>query len=283
MVSTEVALQTFEDTLQKHSTKVSSKRLEAIVDTIEKLRTQNPAVYDEKTVQRYLVERSRTLKGLVDEYFKASIATQFPMISDQLFALKRYLTFANTGNSWRIVKDDTKAEDTPATVKEGKKIVTKRIEVPLFAYTPLFDGKHTAKLGRFSTTKRISYSRTVVSIEAKLPGSMGSNLKDAYRNALSQYFGVLSEMFTNPVAGDIMYAENNIARPQVGAIWIPTVESLHVTVEQRLIVQRRQIDPAMVLRVKDDFYLVHTWKIDDEKPFEQYLKEFSMGSPKGKK
>lgn len=287
MVSTAVAIQEFPKTLEQHSTKVEDEQLEGIVGGIDRLRSQNPSVYDERAVARYLQERSRTLKGLVEEYFIASIANKFPLISDELFQLKRNLTLRAEGKTWKVVRDDTEAEQgAQEKEKVGRKIVTRRIEVPLFAYTPLFDGKHTAKLGGF--TKQTgsywsdSYTRTTVTIEAKLPGSIGPNLKNAYRDALSHYFGVLSEMFTNPVAGDIMYAEGNLAQPEVGATWIPTPESLSVSVDQKLIQKRRVLDPAMILRVRGKNYLVQTWKVDDEQPFEHYLREYSIGDLKGK-
>ena len=283
MVSTALVIEKFPETIKRYSTTVEDEQLEPIIDGIDRLRQQNPAVYDEKAVARYLHGRTKTLKGLVDEYFVASIAHKFPLLSDELFGLKRHLTLIGQGKTWRVVRDDTEIEEYDASQERKEKAKIKRIRVPLFAYTPLFDGKHTAKLGSFSRTRTNGYGntyRTTVTIEAKLPGSIGSNLKNAYRDALSHYFGVLSGMFTNPVAGDIMYAEGNLAQPKVGAIWIPTPESLNVSVDEKLTQRRKNLDPAMILKVRGNNYLVQTWKVDDEEPLEHYLREFSIGEGK---
>lgn len=285
MTSTSLAIEEFPRTIEKFSTMVETKELENIVGGINKLRQQNPAVYDERAVARYLQDRATTLKSLVDEYFVNAIAHRFPLLSDELFSLKRHLTLIGLGKTWKVVRDDTEVEEYNTEQEKKDKMRVRRIQVPLFAYTPLFDGKHTAKLGSFSRTRTDSYGdthRTTATIEAKLPGSIGPNLKNAYRDALSHYFGVLSEMFTNPVAGDIMYAEGNIAQPEIGAIWIPKPESLNVSVDERLIQRRKVVDPAMILKVKGKSYLVQTWMVDDEQPFEHYLKEFTMGDSKGK-
>src|SRR4030042_786969 len=234
MASTELAIKEFPKIVEKYSTSIENKQLESIVESIDRLRGQNPAVYDEKTTARYLQDRAKALKGFVEEYFVASIANKFPLLSDELFDLKRNLTLMGRGNSWQVIRDDTEIEKYDAKQEQKEKIRKKRIQVPLFAYTPLFDGKHTATLGNFSETQ--GYRKITVNINAKLPGSIGQNLKNAYRGALSHYFGTLSEMFMNPIAGDIMYAErstvsnkervNTLAQPEIGAIWIPIPESL---------------------------------------------------------
>ncbi|MDD5192015.1 MAG: hypothetical protein PHH54_06630 [Candidatus Nanoarchaeia archaeon] len=288
MVSTSVIIQEFPQTLKQYSTKVEEKQLDGMVSGIDRLRKQNPAVYDEKSVAMYLQERSKTLKGMVEEYFIASIANKFPLISDELFQLKRHLTLKAEDKTWKVVRDDTEREEDAENIErdEKRKIVTRRIEVPLFVYTPLFNGNHTAKLGSFTkqtgSSWSSSYKRTTVTVEAKLPGSIGPNLKNAYRSALSHYFSVLSEMFTSPAAGDIMYAEGNFAQPEVGATWIPTLESLSVNVDTKLIHKKKVLDPAMILKVKGKNYLVQTWRVDDEEPLEHYLREYSIGDLKGK-
>ncbi len=285
MTSTELAIAEFLKTIERYSARVEDEQLESIVDGIDRLRQQNPAVYDEKTVARYLRDRARTLKRLVDEYFVASIANKFPLLSGELFGLKRHLTLVNQGRAWSVVRDDSEGEEYDKEQERKGKTRVERVQVPLFAYIPLFNGKHTAELGSFSRRRTNSYGdtrMTTVKIKAKLPGSIGPNLKNAYRDVLSHYFGVLSEMFTNPVAGDIMYAKGNLAQPEVGAIWIPTPESLNVKVDKKIIQKRKDLDPAMILRVRGNSYLVQTWRVDDEEPFEHYLREYSVGDLKGK-
>ena len=291
MVSTALAICDFGKTLSEYSTKFEKDDLSKAVTRIDRLRTHNPAVYDEKATALYLRERAETLKELVNDYFVKSIGANFSLISDELFQLQRHLSIVKDGTTWKAIRDDTEAakENAKASKEKGITKLT-NVHIPLFAYTSLFNGNHTAKLGQYVKTdtnrnRRYGFSRTIRStatIEATLPGSIGPNLKDAYRDALSHYFGVLSDMFANPVAGDILYAEGNMLKPEGGAIWIPTPESLSVNVDQKIIEPRKNLDPAMVLKVGGNTYLVQTWTVDEEEPFDHYLRKYSTGGLKGK-
>lgn len=284
--SIELAIEEFPKILEKHSIGHDDEDIKGVIDNIEELRTQNPAVYDERGIREYLRQRAVIFKDLVEDYFVTAISKEFPLLSDELFKLKRHITLRKGEGTWKVVRDDTKAEENIDTKTEKEnKVKVKRIETSLFAYTPLFEGDHTAKLGKILQISKDRYEdtyRTTIAITAKLPGSIGPNLKNAYRKALSHYFSVLSEMFKNPVAGDIVYSWENLTKPEIGAIWIPTLDSLSVSVTKELIRKRKETDPAMILTVMGKSYLVKTWKVDNEKPFERYLREFSTGDLKGK-
>ena len=281
MVSTVQAIKGFKKTLDEYCEKREDGDVEKIIFNIKKVNEYNPAVYNEKAIGEYLQKRGRILKGLVEEYFITAMSKEFPLISEDLFSLQRYLTVSGSGKKWEILSDDTDDEfDLRKIKKKDHRIRTKKVKVPLFAYTPLFDGEHNVVLSKFSTAR--GYYRTTFKIEATLPGVIGPNLKKAYREALTHYFKTLSEMFTNPVASDIMYSEGKIAKPEIGAIWIPTPQSLNLSVTKKLIQPKKNIDPAMILSAGGGKYLVKTWRVDDEEPPERYLREFSSGSLRGK-
>lgn len=266
----QTAIEEFPKTLEKNSRLGEKSRIGEIAAAIEKIRVQNPAAYDERRVGEYLKQRAAVLKELVEEYFTASMASEFPLISDELFDLRRYLTLQRNGDRFVVIRDDT-------TLPE--KITGDQIESHclLFAYTPLFKGKHQAQIGSFQTNWQ-GYNQ-VVSISADLPGVVGSNLKDAHREAMRHYFATLADMFANPVESDILYSAGKLGEPEIGAIWIPTPESLDVVVTKSTPIKR---DPAMILTARGNRYLVKTWQVDDEEPFEHYLREYSLTDLKGK-
>ncbi len=107
MVSIETAIEEFPQTIERYSSHSDMDELEMITNGIEQLIYQNPTAYDEKSVSRYLNQRAATLKNMVEEYFSASIAQKFPLLSDDLFGLKRYIVLKSEGRKWKIIDDGT--------------------------------------------------------------------------------------------------------------------------------------------------------------------------------
>jgi len=280
MTGTAVAIKGFKKTLEEHCTRREDTDVKKIISDIEKVNTHVPAAYSEKSISEFLRKRAKILRGLVEEYFITAISKEFPLISEDLFNLKRYLTISGSGRKWEILSDDIDGEANLNKFKIKKPRIVKKVKVPLFAYTPLFNGEHKAVLGKISS--KAGYYRTNIKIQATLPGIIGPTLKKAYAGALSHYFKTLSDISTNPIISDMIYPGGKVINSEVGAIWIPTPESLNLSVTQKLIQPRKNLDPAMILSVGKRKYLVKTWQVDDEESSEQYLREFSVGDLKGK-
>ena len=292
MASTYTAIKEFEKTIDNHTLRPKQGQTEKIVKNIERVVAEMPRVYSTGKVGEYLTARAKLLTRSIEEYFGAVIGERFPLLSNELFDLKRYVSLEkHSDKKWVIVKDDT--EESKSTPK-GQTTV---IAIDLFAYSPLFNnGKEDAtklKLGSFTKTKRTGsiYSgyntkRQTVSIEAKLKGDLGLNLRRTAQEALHDYFSILAEAYSKPFVGDVLLGQDvslqeKLKNPEIGAIWIPTVDSLSVKATAKII-RHVVADPAMVLTVNEHKYLVKTWKMDDEEPLEAYLREFSIGSLKGK-
>ncbi|MBI4176723.1 MAG: hypothetical protein HY518_05945, partial [Candidatus Aenigmarchaeota archaeon] len=226
------------------------------------------------TIRTYLEERTDVLDKLAREYISSMISEEFPLLSAELFEIKRPLLLERKGDTF-VVKKDLAANDAGAKQKDRKKY---RIDIPLFAYTELFKNNHKATL-----YNDYLYDWNI-RLDVSLPGYVGENLREAYSEALSHYFGVLSKVLADPVSRDIVVnlkptseADEQTLKPEVGAIWIPTIESLKVVAEKTT-----PRDPAMILKAFNNTYLIRTWKVDDEEPFEAFVGHFLIGDPKGK-
>ncbi|VVB78595.1 Uncharacterised protein [uncultured archaeon] len=285
---TETVIKDFKKTVEGYSSSSTDKEVKDVFSKIERIANQAPAIYDSENIGNYLAKRNEVLNTLVEDYFSLSMSKEFPLISEELFGLKRKLTLEGKGNNYSVIHDETTKEDpkNKSYTGSGEKVSRKNLIVPLFVYTPLFNKEHKAELGSFSRTVRKSNweygSQTVrqsVKLSAKLPGIIGPNLREAARNAMSHYYSILSEMFTSPIASEILY--KNSTEPEIGAIWIPTAESIIVQSKEKVI-EQRNLDPAMIITARGKKYLVDTWQVDYEEPFESYLREFTTGNLKGK-
>lgn len=274
----------FEGTLVKFSEVSEENKKQEILSKIEQINGLNPNVYERVRLKTYLKKRASILQTLADDYLTAEISSRFPLINDGLFALRRSLYIENTRNGYQILEDITALEDVPAISKKHESLNNvERIEVPLFAYTSLDDEReeHKTLLGKITIDRRkirdMDYENTYEKnlwITANLPGeNLDGMLRKARYEALGEYFSILGKAMKLPVVGDILSQEIDLM-PDIGAIWIPTADSLDLRVTEHL-VHREYIDPAMILSARDKKYLITTWNVKDEEPFEHYLREFT--------
>ena len=276
MTSTSKAIEQFPKLMSDNSTKFKQEQIESIATTIEKVTQQNPTAYAEDSVANYLKKRAVVLDNLIEQYFIASVAVKYPYINNKMFDLKRQIAVVwnEEGKSYIIGGDVLEKEALPKDMPKSDV----NIELPLFIYAPLFINNHQVKIADYYLPKIDKR----VEIKTTLPGSVGPDLKDAYRNALSDYYSILSKMYADiPATVDLMVRKLSKTKAEVGAIWIPTTSSLELNVTFTEKVANR--DPAMILSV-DGFakeklnFLVRTWNVENEEPFQQYLREYTTGN-----
>ncbi len=285
MSSTLSVIENFNGTLEKYSEGSKKGQLEKILDNIERILTHTPAVLNEKHLSNFIEQRSKVLNDLINKYFIAAIGEKYPVISDDLFQLKRYLTIEKDGTKAVVINDSVETKNNSSEKMNNNKKLHK-IAVPLFIYTPLLDGNHKVNLGKYSTTRTNSYGDRYVtrgSVNATLPGYIGSNLRRIARETLGTYHTILTNAYNNVVLGEFLVQNSDLQTrlqsPEIGAIWIPMLESLNISVKEEL-VKRLDPDPAMILKTLGKNYLVATWRVDDEEPFEIYLDKYTISKNK---
>jgi hypothetical protein len=240
----------FEEVVNRHLFK-TTVALEGIVEAIKAVKKKKPSCYDSEYLTRFNVEQRKSLDGLLDSYFLSSFAQHYPFLCASIFGLKRYLSLAKDGKS--VVSDTTKFSDKSYT-----------FECPLFVSVKI--NGNTKRVVKLHEGK---YDYNTVKIEATLPG-LPSNVIMSMKKANAVYHGIMAEVYGNEVLCDLV---DSPPVPEFHAIWIPTAESLNVTIETP-----PKRDPALVLAVGNRSYLVTTWEIDQEKPFEHYLREFTASN-----
>jgi hypothetical protein len=82
------------------------------MENIDKAKKIVPSFYEEDAVRKFMIERSKVLKSLLNDYIIAKLSQNYPLIDNKLFELKRYLT---------INKDNTLVLDRTIHMKKMKK------------------------------------------------------------------------------------------------------------------------------------------------------------------
>lgn len=277
----------FEKLLDKHSIVHKPNELERIVknaNMISKLDT--PIILDQEEIKKYVYGRSKALSDLVKQYVIISLGVEFPEIDEKLFKLKRNLLLKTKGKENNIIEDyvieDTKQEHVGKKNRHTDKSIL--LEAPLFVYTSL--EKITEEIPLVEYKKRYSagyygHMKTKkVSITAKFPGNIDAEVKKIMRDILAEYHKIIQQIYTHPVLGEVLMQDselkNKINNPELAIVWIPKAEYLNVTVSEHIEAPKDN-DPALVLNVMDKKYLIKTWNIKEEEPFEKYLHMYTTG------
>ena len=100
MVSTSQTNKDLLTIIDEHTTPYSPKRV-AQIETKIKKSGSNPRILKNK----------KALDGIIDDYLAASIATKYPLLSPELFEIKRYLTFElQNHRKWVLIRDNSEAD-----------------------------------------------------------------------------------------------------------------------------------------------------------------------------
>lgn len=223
-----------------------------IIKAITEVKNAAQPSYDQDNLTLFLTERNKTLKKLMDAYWVAYLSKHYPQLDNALFALHRRFGYSKANN--KLICDQLMKTD------EDK---IQWVDARLFAYTPL-NGPRTTKMFE---TKIATY--TEVKVTATLPPPP-PHIVLAAKKAMAVFHKMLAEAYNNEVLCDL-FTESEI-KHDVGAVWIPGEK--HMAVEITKLPEPK--DPALVLLVGQFAYLVDFWQIEDERPFEHYLREFSI-------
>lgn len=281
---TVAAIQSFPKLVRENTVKKPPSASESLAK-LKKVLTVSPRPnFNQKQLKQFFDKRAEVVEFLIDEIFISHLSQEFPLISDDLFKMKRYLLI-RSGN---VLSDTTKPVELYAPVdpnivakkkQKPKKIQGTVVNIPLFVYTPL-PTKGPVELASYKKTSRHSYYRRTekTKLSTELPGEFGDKLQEKFTEAVAKTYRILATCYEK--LQSISYQEQSALGFEVGAIWIPTIESINVKSEIKT--ERINLDPAMILRVRGKSFLITMWEVEDEKPIEHYIREFTTGSLKGK-
>ena len=112
-----------------------------------------------------------------------------------------------------------------------------------------------------------------VDIKAETPVTP-SSIVECVPNAMSDYYSAYIEALTG-----LNKKERGIPQPQIGILWIPSPESVKVKID----IPHKYKDPALVLEVGRDKYIIGLWDSKKEEPIESIIREWTSGAFKGVK
>lgn len=202
-------------------------------------------------------EIEKEINALVTQYLRFHITEKYPLLDPEIFELDRTISlgelkpYIGSGNYGHLAKS-LPDNDT--------------IEIPLFQLHEL--GKKNVYNGEFDdlTVRKGATTTFEWTIELEcpqIPPSVKSHIYEA-RAFVSE---IQAKAFREPAIADYMEWKNCTGiNAEFGVLWKPSPENFKITVKDK--------DPALLMKVRDDQYVITTWDIPGEEPFRNYLREF---------
>ena len=260
----------------------SAKILEKVME-IKKI--MPPTSSNDDFLKSFFQKRSQLLRTLAEAYVSLKVIEKYPKLDDKLFDLNRVF-YINVASS-KIIADSA---TTPADkFVDSLNLSTKqkargrssngkntRISCKLFCVVNINSVNQVVLASYTRNNPRSYYSRTTTRIKTKVP-TVPPNIVSKGYSAVSSYYSNISQA-KNDFELDLKELLKNITTPDLEVAWIPGLESLDISTEKMHIVTNK--DPALLMRTNTGRYLIATWNIDNEVPFDKYIREFSEGDLK---
>ena len=248
----------------------------------------------------------------VNEVLASKLTTQYPVLSDDIFKLKRHLTLGKikSGTSkkssfsdYKIIADsvsphiankalnDYITSQSVKTVskvnlKTGKSVETTQavnkyvhsstvVDGPLFLISDVSAETATFFSKKYNTGGYYYRKTVTTNIAAKTPSIPENILRNEKMKCMSAFYDACSSVYKDKKLQGAL--ENYIPEsPKFEIMWIPTADSLNVesTVEYKKIVR----DPVLLMNVFGRRFVVAKWDIKDEEEYRHIIREFTEGS-----
>lgn len=243
-----------------------------IIDAIRHAKSITPNAYDDKSIAVFLKSRSKTLADLSEQYLTAKLTALYGLVDPALFNLKRH-----------VVVRDGKIEKDARRKFQGKRQAREvRFEFPLFVYAACDDevielGKDTTSTGDEWNRRRIMHELTVDVPE------MPDDVKIEIPKSTGAYYRILGDLLMDEDLADIN-AKTEFYEVEHAITWIPKTSGLNLEVTEEIIKKEPvDYDPALLMVIGSNHFLVRTWDIKEEEPYDHFLREFTEGAyPKRK-
>ncbi len=199
-------------------------------------------------------------------YLRNRLGKKYPRLSDDLFELEREVTPPLTLHPSRS-QDDYEVE---------------KVQIPVLALVNYGDSRVsyerktniTRKGGYGTETCAVKISAPVPLLTHKVKEDAGEAMAyaldvcaGALRDAQARWYISRALKNTPPESGLI-----EVLKPRLEVLWKPRLEDFVIEVE---IPEPRERDPALLLNVDRDRYLVSVWDVVEEEPLKHYLSEFT--------
>lgn len=247
-------METLQEALESYKKGIPRKTREAeILDGIQRLKSHLPYDCEQKSW-------SAAATHLIGEYFRMQFVKTFPGLSQEILALEQTLDV----DGWA----DSRTQRT----------YDLSVRIPMFAFAE-FGAKNWSWKGK-AQVEYVEYgSQRKGSLEVELTAPTPP-LTDAVKEKAAESLAFVYESYGKALRASALH--DFLVHNQFGSLGLkyldPTTASLHVLWRpspEQFQIKNVEKDPALLLKYRDELYLVTTWDVAGEQPFQHVLKEYA--------
>jgi hypothetical protein len=240
---------------------------------IEHAKTVPLMVYDEKAIKAFLISRSKTLSGLIRELLVAKMTALYGLVDPALLNFKRHI----------VIENNTIVKDARRKAKNEKGQAS--FEIPLFVVADIAAKK--IQLAKVSQNRTLDYERRTIThkLSVDVP-AVPDEIKIDIPQATGAYYRVIGDLLMDTQVAELRITglENSFHVPAFEVTWIPKASSFNIKTTEEIIQKEPELyDPALLMKVGDDRFLIRTWDIKEEEPYDHFLREYTKGAYPKKK
>jgi hypothetical protein len=260
------AIEQFDAILRENAPKKVGDPRE-IMEQVRYAKSITPQAYDDKAIAQFLKSRAKTLQDLCQQLLIAKITALYGLVDPSLFNLKRHFIVKNN----KVFKDQRRKSSGR---KDAGEI---RFEFPLFIYSNIDEA--TVQLDKQTTTHGDEWDRIRRHHELSVDvPEIPDEIKKEIPKATGAYYRILGDILMDADLSELNLQEG-FYEPSFGVTWIPKASSFNYTATDEIIEKEPVLyDPALLMSINNDSFLVRTWDIKEEEPYDHFLREFTEGA-----
>lgn len=265
-IKTNDAIEQFDAILRENSPKKIGDPKE-IMEQVRYAKSITPKAYDDKAISQFLKSRAKTLQDLCQQLLIAKLTALYGLVDPSLFKLKRHF----------VVKNKTVTKDQRRKSSGRKDAGEIRFEFPLFIYASI--DTTVVELDKQTTSHGAEWERyrTTHELSVDVP-EIPDEIKQEIPKATGAYYRILGDILMDKDLAELNLQEG-FWESTFGITWIPKTSAFNYTATDELIEKEPVLyDPALLMDIGDNTFLVRTWDIKEEEPYDHFLREFTEGA-----
>jgi len=190
-------------------------------------------------------DMEKAVAHVIEDYICSEFELKYDRLSGELFDIRREIT-SNLKDNYGYTKDVN-------------------ITIPLFARANL--GEETWKLEEARDKDNRTYD---IKVFSKVP-PITREVKEKAKQAEIDYMNIISRALKQQLIGDFIFGDLDTLEGTLNlkTCWVPKPSELKINIEERV------KDPFLIGCLYGRTYLITTWDIEGEEPYEHYVREFT--------
>jgi hypothetical protein len=252
--------------IHDHTLKVdtSFQKIEKSLRDLYRLPLERLKGHTESDKNRF---RYNLATDIVRKYVACFISKEFPVLSEDLFKLRRTLKLRFASDTCIVDSELSQLPEKLLTTEEGYQV--RYCNIPLLSRISIakYSNQEVASIGQCDWPGR---KGVVARLEARIPLAIPYNITQLSYRGCALAHTVVAELYKIPEAVTVLREDIKV-QPELSAYWIPELSHIYT----KTAVLPPPSDPVLVMNLAGFNFLIGTWSEPEKNKLNTLIAEFS--------